>query len=459
MAIRTISVAGGNYNAAGTWDEGIVPTNLDDVVVRADGTSGSVVITAAATALTLNLTAGGDYNGTITFSGAFELTMRGSVTLNVTGSCPGIGNGPGTLGFAVSATLTSNGKTLNCGLRWQLTSGTLTLADDANVTGLFSMGGSSTPVVSSANKTLVVAGGTYLSSRARLTATTLRVTGGLHDCNIVNNSYGLQGTGTFEFDGNVTIDDVYLRTSIVKYTSGTWSFSGNRALNMGGTQTLIGSPPLERLNFRNSGTLTLTAPLSPTVWINSVAVTLTFTGAQAVSTAQLRSTNPASIIEFGNCTFTVDNIYVDTGDELSLRGAYSLSVNAVAVQVNAKLYYQNGQTLSVANSFVVGGDPSTPSLIRSRTLGSTFTLAFGPSTTIKSSFTDYSDVVVTGRVIANAFGGVLTNSTGIVNKLTSASMHAMDPGVVNVAFGTSYKINGTDLTGEMTLATSHGSIG
>lgn len=456
MATRTISAAGGNYDAVGTWDEGVVPTNLDDVVVRADGTSGSVVVTAAAAAKTINLTAGA-YNGTITINSTFTLSVSGSVTMNTSGTCPGIGvGGTGTLSFAVSGTLTSNGKTLNCNLQWQITSGTLTLADDANVTGQLAMGGGSTPVISSANKTMVVAGGTSFGSRARLTATTLRVTGGTHTCTIPNNSYGLQGTGTFEFDGNVTINDLYLRTSIVKYTSGTWSFTGARSLNMGGTQTLMGSPPLERFNFRNSGTLTLDSPLNPVTWINSVASTLTFAGGQAVSTAQIRGTNPASIIDCGDCTFTVDNIYVDADDELSLRGALSLSVNAVAIQVNAKLFYQDGQVLTVVNSFVAGGDPLTLSQVRARTPGNTFTLALGPATLVQSSFMDYNDVVVTGRIIANAFGGTLTNTSGIVNKDTNASMHGTDPGVASTLYGVGYVINGAALTGAFVPKISSG---
>lgn len=48
MATRTVKVAGGNWSATGTWNEGIVPTAADDVVFLAgsgtltiDGTSGS----------------------------------------------------------------------------------------------------------------------------------------------------------------------------------------------------------------------------------------------------------------------------------------------------------------------------------------------------------------------------------------------------------------------------------
>lgn len=46
MATRTVSAAGGNWNAVGTWDEGVVPTAEDDVVDAA--TSGALVINAAA---------------------------------------------------------------------------------------------------------------------------------------------------------------------------------------------------------------------------------------------------------------------------------------------------------------------------------------------------------------------------------------------------------------------------
>lgn len=79
MATRTISAAGGNYNAPGTWDEGVVPTASDDVVARGDGTSGPLTITAAAACRSANFT---NYTGTLTHN-AFAWSI-GTSTVNGT---------------------------------------------------------------------------------------------------------------------------------------------------------------------------------------------------------------------------------------------------------------------------------------------------------------------------------------------------------------------------------------
>jgi hypothetical protein len=77
MATRTIANGGGNWNATGTWVEGIVPTASDDVVATA--TSGTVTITAAAACRSINLT---NYVSTLTHN-AFTLTI-GTSTANGT---------------------------------------------------------------------------------------------------------------------------------------------------------------------------------------------------------------------------------------------------------------------------------------------------------------------------------------------------------------------------------------
>jgi hypothetical protein len=458
MATRTISAAGGNYNAVGTWDEGAAPTSSDDVVVRADGTSGNVTVTAAAAAKTITLTAGA-YSGTFIINATFTLTVSGNITLNSSGTCVGIGTGGvGTLAFATSGTLTSNGKTIGSALNFQITTGTLTLADNAIVTGVIGFGGSSTPVITSTSKTITANGGWNQTSLGTLTGTTLLLKGGTITSTITNNTFGLQGTGTVEFDGNITYNSPYFRTAVVKYTSGTWTQTGSGELSLGGSMSLQGSPPVHRIAFRNTGTLTLNSSLTATVYINPVACTLTFTGSQLVTTPEIQvsSTAAPGIIEFGNCTFDVDNILVSSGCTMSLLGSYSLSVDNAALRTGSTLNYACGQTLSVSTLFRASGSVAAPVTVKSCTASSSFTLALG-SSTVQSSFTAYTDVAVTGRTIANVFGGTLTRTSGIINKATNASMHGTDPGVTNTTFGTGYVINGDSLTG--TFVTKMSSAG
>ena len=77
MATRTIANGGGNWNATGTWVEGVVPTASDDVVATA--TSGALTINVAAACRSINLT---NYVSTLTHN-AFTLTV-GTSTANGT---------------------------------------------------------------------------------------------------------------------------------------------------------------------------------------------------------------------------------------------------------------------------------------------------------------------------------------------------------------------------------------
>jgi hypothetical protein len=86
MATRTISNGGGNYNSIGSWVEGAVPTSSDNVVATA--TSGNLTITAAADALSVDLTG---YVGTLThnaftWSVVKNLNLATGMTYTLSGS-------------------------------------------------------------------------------------------------------------------------------------------------------------------------------------------------------------------------------------------------------------------------------------------------------------------------------------------------------------------------------------
>ena len=100
MATRTISNTGGNYNAVGTWVEGIVPTSADDVVSTA--TSGQLTVNVTSAARSINLTS---YVSTLTMTGA--LTVSGSATTNTFGVGMSFA-GVGSIIFSVAVTLVQN---------------------------------------------------------------------------------------------------------------------------------------------------------------------------------------------------------------------------------------------------------------------------------------------------------------------------------------------------------------
>lgn len=97
-ATRTISDAGGNYNAATAWVEGIVPSSADDIVDQSDGTSGALTINVATTSAsmtldhynptskTLTLSANYTVTGTLTIQGVTSTSSRLFITSNTLGT-------------------------------------------------------------------------------------------------------------------------------------------------------------------------------------------------------------------------------------------------------------------------------------------------------------------------------------------------------------------------------------
>ena len=77
MAIRTISAAGGNWNATATWVGGVVPTSSDSVL--GDATSGQLTINVGATCQFVDFT---NYTQTLTLNGSnFTLGLAGGTSI------------------------------------------------------------------------------------------------------------------------------------------------------------------------------------------------------------------------------------------------------------------------------------------------------------------------------------------------------------------------------------------
>ena len=126
MATRTISNTGGNWNATGTWVEGVVPTSADDIVATA--TSGNLTINVGtAAARSVNFT---NYVGTLIMSN--NIAISGTVlntfvnTMTITGTAR--------LRFTAASSLTTNGLLLPV-----VELAGVTLNDTLNVGNLFSV--------------------------------------------------------------------------------------------------------------------------------------------------------------------------------------------------------------------------------------------------------------------------------------------------------------------------------
>lgn len=224
MAIRTVSNTGGNYNATGTWVEGVVPTSADDVVFT--GTSGQLTVNVASVAKSINFT---NYTNTITFNQA--LTVSGNVNLGTGGYTQAGANG---IVVDATATLTSNGVTWSRLFTFAGTSITYTLADNWTLTGNLGFNGITSTIVN--GNTLNIGANLTISSAATISGTTLFNVNGTGTWSSafgqIRNNLTINTVGTFTISGNV-----YYNTGTLTYTSGTVTTSGS-TLNIGINTTL-----------------------------------------------------------------------------------------------------------------------------------------------------------------------------------------------------------------------------
>jgi len=126
MAVRTVSILGGNWNAVTAWTGGVVPIAGDTVDFTA--TSGNLTVNVStANLIGINFT---NYVNTITFSQ--PINTNGTVNLGTGGYTQA-----GTSGLVINGTTTISGTTT-----WSRTftftgaSITVTLSNDLNITGL-----------------------------------------------------------------------------------------------------------------------------------------------------------------------------------------------------------------------------------------------------------------------------------------------------------------------------------
>ncbi len=186
MAVRTISSAGGNWNAVGTWNEGTVPVLGDTVLATV--TSGQLTVNVAAACTSIDFT---NYTNTLTMNAA--LTVSGNVTLVTAMTISGV-NG---LVLSLShdpSTITSNGKIWPNAL--SITSNTstipiITLADSWIIGGTLTLTAASTSGITCNGNSLSIGGGLqYTGVNKILNGTT---------------SFILNGTGTWTFGLNTRI--------------------------------------------------------------------------------------------------------------------------------------------------------------------------------------------------------------------------------------------------------------
>ncbi len=344
MATRTISNAGGNYNATGTWVEGIVPTSADDVVATA--TSGNLTVNVASAAKSIDFT---NYVGTLTLTSS--LSIWGNITLTsgmtITGS--------GLLTCSSAGTLTSNGKSVpNFNING---SGTYTFNDSWTVTNFtnsnpHTLNGFSITILGNFTVAQIINGTTSL---------TLNGTGTWSGGGQVKNNLTINTSGTITISGSV-----YFNTGTLTYISGTVITTGSTLiigasttldtsvmtwnnltvqfastitllsdLNIAGNLTTQSSAVVLNglFNINVSGNLTINIQTSGTASI-ILNGTGTWSGANTLSTNLTIDTSGtitiSGIVYYGSRTLTyVSGIVIVTGSTLNIQAVCTLNTNGI----------------------------------------------------------------------------------------------------------------------------------
>ncbi len=330
MATRTISNAGGNYNAVGTWVEGIVPTNADDVVATAS--SGNLVVNVTSVAKTADFT-----NYVSTVSGTSQWTISGSFKL-----VAGMGfTYSGSFIINAAATITSAGKTFAGNFTFGAS--TITIADAFIVTGSIiytnptitlnanvqagSLTGGNSSSVWNGSFTVSILGNFTVATSAgnRLTGTASFNLTSSNPCTLV---CGVSGSGVGGLNCNLTVNKiggtVTLGSSFVfGGVSGTKTFTWTNGtlVSTGSTLELLDSPILD-LNsviFNNlrpvtaSQTITLNSPLIGTGTL-TIGNNTTFAGTSYWTTGTLTNTVINTILTLAATkNYTINTAIVITG--------------------------------------------------------------------------------------------------------------------------------------------------
>ncbi|MDH4358810.1 MAG: fibronectin type III domain-containing protein [Candidatus Berkelbacteria bacterium] len=294
--IRTVSAAGGNWTAAGAWNEGSAPTSSDDVFALS-GSGNVTVDTTGCVAKTLTMAG---YTNILTLGTNNTLTVSGGVTF-VAGKVTA--NASSGLYINATGTLISAGNTL-----WNVATsvGTVTLGDGLTISGqfthssgtlitdggagslthswvIFASSNSNVRTISLGNSTINLTGtgtGTWTTSNS----TNLTLNAGTSTINFTGNTAG----STLMYDGGKTFNNVNFtgsgspnlyangstfanltRTGTAVKTDG-FSFSTNFAVT--GTLSLAGNSAINRLLVKSDtlGTARTITTTGATVTTNNV---------------------------------------------------------------------------------------------------------------------------------------------------------------------------------------------
>jgi len=292
------STANWSATSGGTGGASI-PTAADAVFF--DANSPNVTVNASnRVCLSLNFTG---YTNTITMT--FNITVSGSVTL---ATAMGIA-GTGTLIVIATSTLTSNGRTWPNALTL---SGavTYTFGDNWTVSGLVTIGASSSTITFNSNRITCNGGLTNTAGTGSLTGTATFVLGG--------GTFTVSQTGggigfNIEYAGNITFSsgaNLRIVGGTHTYISGNVTFAGAHTLSLSGSCTFNTSNSIIWKTVTTTGT-TFTLALTTPLYCDGVLTVGTLSGT----------------ITINGTIYAANNFSYNTGGGLTLAGTGQIVMN------------------------------------------------------------------------------------------------------------------------------------
>jgi hypothetical protein len=359
MALRTVSILGGNWNAVTTWVGGVVPLATDTVDFTA--LSGNLTVNVnTATLSGINFT---NYVGTITFNANIQVNT--SVNLG-TGGYTQAGGGTFGLTINLATTITSNGVSWNNLLTFVGSGITYTLADNLTVTGNIVLSGTSSSTFT--GNTLYIGGDLTVTTTVTIFGTTEFVfngtgtwshtTTGLIRVNVTINTTGTLTIGT----------NIYLRQSILTYIANTGTVvTTGSTLNITGGVTTLNTNGIDWNNVTITNSIqTLTSDLNcqnftmagaTNVTINNSGGNVYILGNLSHNSSQLLS-GTASINLIGTGTWN----HLSTGD---IRNNLNINTSGT-LTIGANIYYNTGTLTYIQGEVIATG--STLNIAVSTTL-------------------------------------------------------------------------------------------
>lgn len=362
MATRTISVAGGNFNATSAWDEAAVPVAGDAVVARGTGDSGNLTVNVASGGVGLLSFVMTNYTGTLTFNAT--LTVSGTVTLVAGMTIAGTSD----LICNTTATLTSGGKTLTGGLQLKGTSQTYTMSG-----------------------AWIVAGTLTLSGTTAITV----------------NSSTLQC-------GNLTTTTATSGTCVITLNGGTWSGAGTLKNSL----TFTGGPTVSGTVNYNTGTLTISSTLSGTATpLLQIALATTITGTSNINVPTTITANVT--ITIGTDLSFISSLTSSAG--VTFSGAHNISCASFVTAGTTNPVTLSG-TLTCSGDLTLGSTTSTTFSGNFAITAATATLSGTQTTTIAGAVTISGVTTISDACVINGAFNWTTQGLTTTGALTGTTV-------------------------------------